>query len=596
MNCSQARTQLAAYRELKNTYMDTTELDVHLEHCVDCRKVLAQTSFISERLKALPTIEPTSDARAKMMQALAAEHTRFIQNSPTTAPPPDFLKPYIQQQTQSSHQHEALAAFTTAETGPLPVLQARRKYHRTPRLNQFAVIGLAATFLLLLMTGGLAGLIAFANRGVPNIPAVVSINQPAQIAMARYSAITNYTHVVSAIADHEHIYYTAYGDGNNGWMLGKVNSADQIENNMSTPLLESASSSPLIVLDSSENWVVWLQFDQAKAITNKRSPASGQRLERTWTLSALPIGSSQSFEKDTFATPITLLTGTFDEGTAPDWTHTPIQGIWMSQNTLMIAMLDNKGTSHLLRGQLDSGHGFMSTELASAKDGRVLTSPTSNGDGSLLYWAEEWMDTNQNMHSNIWTQETLDASPTRGRWYLHKVINTYLLRADEQSFHPQIVNDTLFFLSTANDVNTSTTQATPQTKKSVEATPTSATTDNTQFPIVNRVDQNTYPSQADSTIHGTLLALPQSNNALSPIIFSDSSASALQGGGTFILWQSDKGYEMYDVVARSTVTVSQVPAGANFLAVNGGTAIWTDNTDKATDPVVTFREFQWPNK
>ena len=73
-----------------------------------------------------------------------------------------------------------------------------------------------------------------------------------------------------------------------------------------------------------------------------------------------------------------------------------------------------------------------------------------------------------------------------------------------------------------------------------------------------------------------------------------------------MLWQSDKGYEMYDAVAKSPVTVGvgTVPNDALFLAVNGDSAVWmvaSDNlTNKAdanlTDSTVTFRLFNWPTK
>ena len=62
--------------------------------------------------------------------------------------------------------------------------------------------------------------------------------------------------------------------------------------------------------------------------------------------------------------------------------------------------------------------------------------------------------------------------------------------------------------------------------------------------------------------------------------------------------------EMYDVVTRTPVTVKDVvPTGANFLTVNGNSAVWTVNTSSnmansvgIEGPAVTFSTFSWPSK
>lgn len=592
MNCSQARILLAAYRELKNDKADTTMLDAHLEQCAACRGVLAQMDFVGEGLRSLPTIEPSADAQTRLMQALAAEHTRFLQRSPATAPsPPDFLKPYMHERAQMNHE-ETLAAFSTAETGPLPIVRTRRTRLRHMQFNQFGVIGLAATFLLAIMASGLIALFMLANH--PLVPSAITL--PAQVATARYTTATNYTHVVSAVANHEHIYYTAYSKNTTAWMLERLDNTSSPQMSLSTPLLESESSSPLIVLSSSENWLVWLQFDLPKTIKNNHISSSDVGSMRTWAVRALPIGAGRIVEKDTLTAPITLLTGTFDKSSVPVWVHTPIQGLWLTQNTMLLGMVDNKGDAHLLRYQLDSIRSSKVMEIASMKNGHILTSPTANSDESVLYWSEEWQSADSAMHSNVWTQTTTSAEPTYSNGKPHMFTTKYLFRADGASFQPQIVNNTLFLLSTADSASSNATQGTPVATQQTNATATPAqTTNSTATPLVNKVDATIYPPQADAAIHGTILAFTSDNTLGIPALFSDNTASGLQSGSTFLLWQSDKGYEMYDLIAKSPVTVAKVPTGADFLAVNADRAVWTDSTD-ITNQTVTLRMFQWPIK
>src|SRR5207248_1480849 len=233
--------------------------------------------------------------------------------------------------------------------------------------------------------------------------------------------------------------------------------------------------------------------------------------------------------------------------------------------------------------------------------GHILTSPTSTSDGTTLYWAEEWLSTDDTIHSNIWVQQTTGAMrPPRGHWQPHMIITRHLFRADEASFHPEIVNDTLFFLSTNTAANTA--QATPGLTATAAPTvgPTAATP-----PVTSRVDTTIYVPQLDAAIRGTLLALPLDDVSAQPLpMTSDGLASAPQAGTRFLFWQSDKGYEMYDAVAKSPVTVGvgTIPNDAAFLAVNDDTAVWVVASDNrahrpdanATASSVTFRLFSWP--
>jgi hypothetical protein len=595
LNCSQARLVLAAHREYKYCQTDTTALDLHLEQCAACREVLAQQDFVSEQLHSVSALDSAPDAYAKLMQALAIEHTRFMQQSPSTAPSaPSFLKPYLKDPIPSKRTTTILATFSTAETGPLPVLRTKPR-RRSPYMSQFAVLGLAATLAMILMLGALTSLLLLANHGQPEVTSV-AIAKPSQVAMARYVTTTPYTHVVSAIANREDIYYTAYGNGSTKWMLEQFNTTTKT----STSLLSTESSSPLITLASSDDWLVWLALDAQKPSKTLSPGIHG--LARTWRLNALFIGM-QPPPIPGFTDTFPIAAGTFDQSVVANWVHSPIQGVWLTQDTLLVARIDEKGISHLTRYQLDPAHTITSTDIATANKGHILTSPTSNSDGTSLYWAEEWLSSNDTIHSNIWVQQTTDAiPPLHGYWRPHTIVTKSLFRADEASFHPQIVNDTLFFLSTNTDANTA--QATPGLTATAAPTvgPAGASAS-----VTSRVDTTIYVPQLDAVIRGTLLALPLDDVSAQPLpMTSDELASALQAGTRFLFWQSDKGYEMYDAVAKSPVTVGvgTIPDDAAFLAVNGDTAVWmvaSDNqahkTDATTtDSSVTFRLFNWPTK
>ena len=167
--------------------MDTTALEVHLSSCAACREYLSQSSLVGDKLRALPTVKPPADAQTKLMRALATEHARYIQNAPASAqatPVPTFLAPYLKEHAQEATNN--IAAFSTADTGPLPIIQAsqrRRKAQRPFFMNSFAVVGLAAAFLMAIMVGGLTSLVILANRGVQE-QAPASFVQLSQITLA----------------------------------------------------------------------------------------------------------------------------------------------------------------------------------------------------------------------------------------------------------------------------------------------------------------------------------------------------------------------------------------------------------------------------
>ena len=598
MNCTEAQALLAAYRELKNEKQDTTELDVHLEHCASCRQVLARNSLIGNKLSALPTVELPPHMHEKLMQSLADEHVQFLHRQASRTPSvPEFLQPYLQRQLKPADKRDLLTAFSTAETGPLPIIHVKRKRQLGPHMSQFAVIGLAAAFLIMLMVSGLASLLLLGHgkleKSVQSQNSI-SLNQPSNVAEAKYITKTPYSHVVSAVADRSSIYYTAFTDGAaNPWMLEQLDRATHV----STPLLPTASANPLIVLGSSDNWLVWLELDAVKAVppVNKFVPAA-RSFTRTWSLHYLSLTSQRQGPDIPLLNTQTLFNGTFNESLAPDWISTPVQGIWFIQDSLLVAMIDKTGNSHLLLFQLGNANASP-VQIATASPGHVFTSPTATSDGTSIYWSEEWRTDDGTLHSNIWTQQVLDnARPLHGAWIDGTTTQKYLFRSDGTSFRPQVVDDSLFLLSTANPADT-TTQAT------VMATPTPAPTASVDTtPTIARVDPSIYGLSPDDAVQGTILMLPVHTDltTLPSEMNKFGQASSLQVGTDFAVWQTNKGYEMYDV-RTGYVTIGQDALNsARFLAVNGNTATWVANstnnngTTSIPSSSVILMAFNWP--
>src|SRR5581483_2601294 len=145
--------------------------------------------------------------------------------------------------------------------------------------------------------------------------------------------------------------------------------------------------------------------------------SAGTSSTRSWKLYSLALSSDQSTMFTDPATPQLLQQGTFDQKTAPSWVHTPVQGIWFTQNSLLVTSIDQKGTSHLEQYLFKKQENTTTTkapsesttqeELANAHDGHILTSPTANSNGTSIYWSEEWLNTDNTLHSTIWTQQTV---------------------------------------------------------------------------------------------------------------------------------------------------------------------------------------------
>jgi len=596
---------LTAYRELKHVECDTTELDVHLEGCASCRQALARSMFVGERLRALPAIEPPLEIREQLMRRLAREHMQFMQKAaPGSAPVPDFLKPYIHEQAQSKLTSHAISAFSTAETGPLPILHAKRKPRHRSQMSQFAILGLAATILMLLMMGGVTSLVYLAQRNASTLARVTDKNadsvQHVEISQTKYTTATLYSHIVSAVANDDTIFDTAYSDtASPQWMLSQVDRTTQV----STPILGNPYNQPMIVLASSPDWLVWVQYGVPKSESYRGVLGKSlHTIVTPWSLYAYSLPQLKA--SNGLALPELLAKGQFNPTTAPAWAYTPVQGVWLSRYTLLVASVDAKGNSTLMSYQMNLAGKPAVTTIDMATLGHLLTSPTANSDATTIFWSDEWISNAGILSSDIVEQQEVVAPgasmPTHGRWSGHIAIvqQQTPFRADGQSFSPQVADGTLLWLGTA--------PLTPASQgTTVSGTPTIVTTPQTSSSIIPRTDTNFSASPLDASIEGQVMMQPLSDDGLTPPVSINSTgpAHALQVGSGFALWQNDKGYEMWDVPTQSDVSIGHVLDTAAFLAVNGGSAVWTETqtTSTATPtgsggtlPGVQIFTFNWP--
>jgi hypothetical protein len=631
LNCSQARGLLAIYRETKEKPQDSTALADHLASCEACSAVSTQYDLVGEHIRSMPTIEPSPDAHARLMQALVVEHVRFLRRTPSSAesqPTPTFLVPYLQDVAHKSAPSETLRAFSSANTGPLPVIRPTRS-RSSYRMSHIAILGLAASFLIVLMTGGLTALLLIARQGPSNsitITSNTSIHQSSQVDTVPHATLAAYPHVASAVANEDSIYYTAYNDGATNWMLEKL---DNSNNQTSTPLLSSPATHPLLVLGGTKDWLVWLQMDApAQGKGKASSPLVENKLEGSWSLHALPLSSNLSTAKHEDVKSLLLHKDSFESAHIPSWVNAPVQGLWFMQNRVLVTFIDSQGTSHLVSYQLDIDKVSATKELAHTNKGHILTSPTATSDGAVIYWSEEWMSNTSSLVGKIWTQQIVDATPDLGgRWAPHTKTETYLFRPDENLFHPQIVNNTLFLLNNAAGVTgsaqngaqqaqnvqpTSIATSKVETKSGAAAQPV-ATPAPLNIAIVlggaTRIDPTIRVPQIDEALAGKLLAFTADGSLPQSTPTEDNKlVSALQGGSRFLIWQNAaRGFEMYDVATRSQVSIdpADIPKDAAFMAVNGDTAVWAvytkpaspaDKVQDNTDSKVTFGTFRWPSR
>lgn len=625
MNCKQARALLAIYRELKLNQTDRHAIEAHLSQCAACKKVQDQYNLTEEGIRTLPRIEPLPDAHTKLLQALASEHVRFIQYTSAATPTPTFLAPYLKDLARNAAYANNLAAFSTADTGPIPIVQGSTKRRPIYQIKHITIIGVAASFLMMLLVGSLTSLVLLTQNGNSITTPSLVVHQLNDVRPVNYTATSVYPHVASAVASGHDIYYTTYNDDETSWQLEQFDE----KANSSTALLPKPSTQELIVLGSSANWLVWLQIDlpnsansasqDATNPANQANNGPSPTLTRTWSLHADYLGSAAPFSDRE------LTSKTFDPSTVPNWINRPIQGISFFQNTLLAAIIDEQGISHLQSYQLDPVKPITQIELATASKGHFLTSPTANSDGTAIYWAEEYTSNlSGQLSSDVWTLQTIDASPTNaGRWAAHQTSEKYAFRSDGQSFHPQIVNDTLFLLSanqtngnmlgtisTPNATFSLTPLATAQTSATVTVEPTATPTAAINLASLPEgainLDPKIFPPQIDTTLAGRILSFTTSGVAEALPQFDNTQiVTALQGGTGFLLWQGTDGstFGMYDVIAKAPVEVNDnvFPPNVAFLAVSGDTAISVtapqngkgQGSQTASIPV-TFDTFRWP--
>jgi hypothetical protein len=554
---------------------------------------------------------------AKLMQALADEQLKFLQKSaPGKVSTPEFLKPYLQERAEATQREDDIAAFSTAETGPLPIIHARRK-RRKVSINQFAVLGLAAAILIMLMTGGLTSLLMLARNNPTSISKnSASLARPAEVNQKLYTSNTAYAHVVSALPQDNYVYYTAYGDGkdSSNWMLEQFDRTTQT----SKPLLNASASDTLVVLAASSNWVVWLDYANPTPVTHGSWPSDGTRHAhlRDWSiyyLSLLPqqgsdsststSGAPQTSPSDsqgqetvttTLPAPTLLSHGTFDSDTAPSWVTTPIQGSWLTADTLLVAQIDQHGVSRLksyLLGQ--TGKAAQAQVIAQAEPGHVLTWPTANSTGMDIYWADEWETNDGTLHSNIWQQLSSDET-VRSQGHMVEQMNSTQsqLTTDGLSFQPQVVADNLFLLSTSEVTVSGQGAVKPN------GIPLPVTATDPSVITTPRTDQDLYPAPVDASLHGSVFMIPLSglNVGDETMLSAAGEATGLQTGSNYAIWQSASGYTMYDAQRHANVVVGDVLNNAGLLAVNGDTTIWLTGTN--TDPSssqLAVMAFDWPN-
>lgn len=607
---------MSAYRELKSGEIDTSELDEHLEECAACRETLASYTQLGEAIRATPVCAPLPEMRERLMHALADEQLKMLQKSaPGKVSTPEFLKPYLQERARKTKRQDEIAAFSTAETGPLPMIQARRK-RRSARMNQFAVLGMAAAILILVMTGGLTSLLMLARTNPTSINTTgISLHQPSEVYQKSYTTDTLYSNIASAIPVGNFIYYSAYGNGanSNNWMLMQFDRSTQ----MSKPLLETAGSAPLIILSASNNWLIWLDYSRPQPITHGISTSSHHSPQRNWSvyyLSLLPQASdtnaaqssdtgasanqkgklTRQAEPTSFPAVMTLAQGIFDSTTAPGWVTTPIQGTWLSGDTVLVAQIDQQGTSRLKSYRLDVGAKSTPGQVISkAAPGHVLNWPTANNTRMQTYWSDEWITADGVLHSNIWQQQTFEQTLHYRGHVEEQTFNTQqLFMEDGMSFQPQVVNNTLFLLNTSEV----TVSGQGEVRPNGTPLPTSATDITVQS--TPRTDPNVYMAPADASVHGTLFMLPLDGLAVGTesMLGTVGQATGFQAGGNYVIWQDNVGYQMYDVQHQSNVVVGNTLNNASLLTVNGSTTLWWSDDEASVAPgKLSLLAFNWPN-
>jgi hypothetical protein len=643
LNCSEARALLAIHQELQSDQEEVVALQDHLSQCAVCQQARVQYKRVGTQIRSLPQIEPSPDAYTKLMQALAIEHVHFIQRTHSSAvstPTPAFLVPYVKDLGKHTAHTNNLVAFSTAETGPLHITPSPKR-RSTHQMRQFAIIGVAASFLMILMISGLTSLLLLSSSHGHNIPTnPVAVNTVHDVQLANFSTKATYPSIASATVNGNTIFYTSYSDQAASWDL------EQLDKNTkaSTSLLTAPSTDELFILGSSAKWLVWLQISPPpvtqNAIPTPQAQASatptpdtqpthsGEQKsnatnpDRQWSLFVTYLGTPITQPLDEHTMMAILSTQVFHPNSVPSWVNRPVQGIWLNDSQLFVARIDDKGVSHLSSYQLEQGKPPQATEIATAigeglapTQKHIFTSPTASSDNQNIYWSDEWSNAQGELQGNIWTLQAANTTSTGTMATNTPTQTPHLFLSDGMSFHPQIVADNLFFLSKNPLNNTTTTNVTPTVTTTpsptatMQSTPTSdATATPTPTPTDPKaflggsvkIDPNVFTPQADDAIPGRVRAFTANGTPEAlPLLDSDRIVSALQGGSRYLIWQnSGKSFEMYDVVGKYPVNMGtgNIPYDAAFLNVNDNTGVWVENSNNTPPNAnsVTFNIFTWP--
>jgi hypothetical protein len=643
LNCYQARALLAIYRELKSNQEEYVALESHLSECQTCQQVHDTYQRMARKMQDLPPVLPPPDAHTKLMQALAVEHVRFIQrthsNSAST-PTPGFLFPFVQNLGKLSTPTSNLAAFSTAETGPLPSIQKSRAHHRhSHHMRHLAIVGIAASFLMFLMIGGLSTLLLNSSTIQPLSNPVI-VNPARDIQYTNFTTNSTFPSVASATVSGNSIFYTSYNAQATLWDLEQFDKTTQ----KSTSLLHAPDSNELFILTASSQWLIWLQIapptlthntspqgsspsatptfttQPIATTTPNAQPTSVENPHRSWTLYATYIGSPLTLPIENSLTIPVLSKQVFHSATVPHWINRPIQGVWLNESKLYVTMINTKGRSQLLNFDIEQGKIPQASTIATAPNGHILISPTASSDNQHIYWGEEWLSEQNMLQSNIWSRQQITAPALVGdnaKTQTHS-ITPLLFLSDGLSFHPQMVADHLFILNTNLQDNSSlptpTVSATPTSTASATTIAASPTTIGTSTPTptptpVNpstflggsqTIDPYVWTPQMDDGIVGKIQAFTASGNPEAlPLLDGKRLVSSVQGGTRYLLWQnSAKVFEMYDVIGKYYVNVGSatIPYDAAFLTITGTTGIWVENnsaTNRTTGTVI-FNTFNWP--
>jgi hypothetical protein len=378
------------------------------------------------------------------------------------------------------------------------------------------------------------------------------------------------------------------------------------------------------VLAVSHNWLVWLQYSRPQpARLHIPSADDYYMAQRSWSLHYLSlapkpqnVGSSQSANGSTtgqdghkkagsssplvndpdlvdMPTTYLLAQDIFDSSAAPNWVSSPIEGAWLvgDTDTLLVTQIDHAGVSRLESYRLgQSGEAAQPQVIATAPGGHVLAWPTATRTALQMYWADEWVSSDGELHSNIWQQQTTEQSVRlHGQLQDVTTFTQQLLQSDGMSFQPQVVEDTLFFLSTS--------EIRVEGQGVVEPNgipfPTSATDNTVQF--TPRTDTGIYAAPPDASVHGTLLSLPLDGPSVGvmSMLGTVGQSTGYQAGSSYVIWQDATGYQMYDVERQSDVVMGDTLNSAALLMVNGDTTLWFA-AGQQSESRLRLMTFTWP--